>query len=336
LRLPPRFRFRLARLAALLVLVAACESSGDGGAASSGGDRPGDSGLVAHVASYDLVVGQSGRFMVGLVASDNTRLVSFGTVELDFSYLGMKDAALERPEPGATTSASFLPLPGQRIHAGASGPRFVDGTEADGATGVYAARGVRFDRPGLWQVRASAWVGDRRRTAVAAFEVLADSPVPNVGDAAPRTRNPLPGAPGVDASSIDSRAGPGEPVPDPELHSTTVEEAMAAHKPVMVVVSTPTYCESRFCGPVTEAVSALAKRHGAEMAFVHLEVWRNFQQRQQNDAAREWISPPGTQDPREPWVFVVDRAGTITHRFDNVASDAELEQAAMEVIRGPR
>jgi len=44
----------------------------------------------------------------------------------------------------------------------------------------------------------------------------------------------------------------------------------------MVVVSTPTYCQSRFCGPITDSVSALAQRYGDRMAFVHLEVWKNF------------------------------------------------------------
>ncbi len=75
---------------------------------------------MAQVASYDVVTGRSGRFIVGLLASDKTKLVAFGTVELAFSYLETKQARLERPEPGRTVTASFLPIPGQRLDAAAA------------------------------------------------------------------------------------------------------------------------------------------------------------------------------------------------------------------------
>ena len=35
----------------------------------------------------------------------------------------------------------------------------------------------------------------------------------------------------------------------------------------------------------------------------------------------------------EPWVFVVNRAGTITQRFDNVVSDTELASAVAEATK---
>ncbi len=327
LRHAPRRPAIVAAFSALAVLAAACGSGDSEGSAST---RPGDPGLVAQVASYDVVAGRSGRFIVGLLASDKTKVVAFGTVELAFSYLGTKQTRLERPEAGPTVTASFLPIPGQRLDPAASGPRLVEGSEG---TGVYVARDLRFERAGLWEVGATAALEGGRRSATAAFEVLADSPIPAVGEPAPRTQNPLPGAPGVDAKSVDSRAGPGSPIPDPELHSTTVAAAIAARRPLMVVVSTPTYCTSRFCGPITDAVSALARRHQGQMAFVHLEVWRDFEQGQVNEAAKEWILPPGTEDAREPWVFVVNSAGVITHRFDNVAGEAELHQAVAEVLR---
>lgn len=69
------------------------------------------------------------------------------------------------------------------------------------------------------------------------------------------------------------------------------------------------------------------------MAFVHLEVWKNFDKSEVNKAAAEWIYPPGTKDPREPWVFVIGRDGRIAHRFDNVATDAELQQAVDDVTK---
>ncbi|MGH9152450.1 MAG: hypothetical protein ACRD03_08655 [Acidimicrobiales bacterium] len=255
--------------------------------------------------------------------------MAFGAVELNFAYLGApgEDKAARGPLAPAVT-ARFLPIAGQRSDPAAPGPRFVHGSEG---IGIYAAPDVSFDRRGFWEVTATLTIDGTRHRAPAAFEVLGASPIPAPGDAAPHTDHPIANAAGVDPRSIDSRAGAEVPIPDPELHATTVAAALDARRPLMVVVSTPTYCQSRFCGPVTESVSALAERHGDAMAFVHLEVWKNFEKRELNEAAAEWISPPGAEEAREPWVFVVGRDGRITHRFDNVASDAELEQAVAEV-----
>ncbi|MGH8986415.1 MAG: hypothetical protein ACRDY6_21450, partial [Acidimicrobiia bacterium] len=135
---------------------------------------------------------------------------------------------------------------------------------------------------------------------------------------------------------LDSRARDDGFVPDPELHATTVADALAAGRPVMVVVSTPVYCVSRFCGPITDAVQQLAIEYGDRIAFVHLEVSSNFENQVVNDAAAEWITPRGgnDRDLREPWVFVVGADGIVRQRFDNVASDRELRAAADRLAGG--
>lgn len=99
----------------------------------------------------------------------------------------------------------------------------------------------------------------------------------------------------------------------------------------MIVVSTPTFCVSRFCGPITDSVQELAGRHGDRMEFIHIEVWQDFAANQLNPAAAEWIAPTPETQGGEPWVFVVDEDGIIVQRFDNVASEAELE-AAVETL----
>jgi hypothetical protein len=200
------------------------------------------------------------------------------------------------------------------------------------ALGVYVAEGVRFDQAGFWRVTVIARIGSHERRAEAAFEVLERPILPAPGDPAPRVPNPLPGAPGVPARAVDSRAEEAGSVPDPELHATTVPEAIAAGRPAMVVVSTPTYCQSRFCGPITDSVAELARRFGERMAFVHLEVWEDFEAHKLNAAAAAWIYPPGAEDAREPWVFTVDPRGVIVERFDNVATDAELEAAVRRLV----
>lgn len=128
--------------------------------------------------------------------------------------------------------------------------------------------------------------------------------------------------PAVGPASIDSRATSTGQVPDPVLHDTTVADAVAAGRPTVVVISTPVYCVSRFCGPITETVEALAERYGDRAEFIHLEVWKDFDTQTINDAA-EWIL---TDDGgNEPWTFLVDPDGTIAARWDNVVDVADLE-----------
>jgi hypothetical protein len=315
-------------LVAIVVVTALATACGDSG----GGDGSGGDGgsIVAQVASFDLVAGREGRFIVGLFSADRTQLVAHGTVGLSFAYLGEGDGATTAPggRPGPVVAA-FLPIPGQEVDRGADGPRLVSGSEA---TGVYGTPRVGFDRPGFWEVIVTASIEGRDETTTAAFQVLEDSAIPAVGDPAPRTVQWLVDAPGVDPEAIDSRAGADRPVPDPGLHDVTVAEAIAAGVPLMVVVSTPTFCVSRFCGPITDSVEALALDHDDEMTFVHLEVWQNFQADVVNPAAAEWIAPTSDTDGAEPWVFVVDSDGIVTHRFDNVATDAELRAAVAEVL----
>jgi hypothetical protein len=79
----------------------------------------------------------------------------------------------------------------------------------------------------------------------------------------------------------------------------------------MVVISTPTFCVSRFCGPITDSVLDLAKEYGDDIDFVNLEVWQDFEANLLNPAAAVWIAPTPETDGGEPWVFVVDSEGVI-------------------------
>jgi hypothetical protein len=198
---------------------------------------------------------------------------------------------------------------------------------------VYAAEDVTFDKAGYWGVRVRATIGGKDISANTPFEVVAEPQVPFPGEPAPRTENPLPGAADVEPEAIDSRAKDGAGVPDANLHETTVAAALAAGKPTVVVVSTPVYCVSQFCGPITDSVGRLAGAYADRAAFVHIEVWRDFEKKVVNPAAAEWISPRNrVGDTKEPWVFLIGGDGIVKQRFDNVVGDAALEDAVKALV----
>lgn len=323
---PPRTVALGSRRLPVLAVVALSAACGSAPAEQTDNSQ----GITVQVASYDLSVGRQQRVIAGLLAEGGAKLVSFGSFDFAFTYLGTKDKPIKQGPVGSPMAAAFQPIAGQRVASDQSGARLVTGSEG---VGVYAAPEVRFDRPGLWGLTVTGQLNGKPLEVKADFVVRSEPAVPVPGDAAPRTENLLPGAADAPAKAVDSRAEPDGKVPDPELHSQTVAQALATGKPTMVVISTPVYCQSRFCGPITDSVQALASRHQDTMNFVHLEVWRDFQGQVINKSAAEWIYRTQTEDINEPWVFVVDGAGKITHRFDNVASDAELENAVAEVLR---
>ena len=314
--------------AALLGVLAAC-SSGDGATT----DRPAPDDLVAVVASFDVAVGPPSRFLVGLLTADQ-RGVVFGAVEERFSYLGTKDQPIAEPVAGPPVVATFLAIPGTDVPPDSvAKPRAVTGSVA---RGVYSSE-VGFDKAGFWQVEVAAEVAGQVRRATAAFGVGADHVVPFVGDAAPASENLTMASTDAPLAAVDSRGGSGA-IPDSELHSTTVAAALAAKRPVVVAVSTPVYCASRFCGPVTDMVQELSHAYGDRASFVHIEVYRDFQADPQvfNRAAIEWIYPSGTGDINEPWVWVVGADGKVVARLDNVATRGELEPILQQLpVIGP-
>ena len=288
--------------------------------------------FVAQVASYELVAGRAQRFLAALAGNGTGTVVSFGSVDLEFLYLGTRAEPLDPPQPKSTATATFFPVAGQQVDPATPGPREARPSEG---LGVYAADGVNFDTPGFWGVRVKARIGGRDVSSNAVFEVVAEPQLPFPGQPAPRTDNPLPGASGVDLASIDSRARDGAPVPDGRLHSTSIAAALAAGKPTVVVVSTPVYCVSRFCGPITDSVGRLADTYGDRVAFVHLEVWKDFEAKIVNPFAAEWIAPRnGVGDTKEPWVFLVGGDGIVKQRLDNVVGDQALADAVKALAGG--
>ena len=289
----------------------------------TGGSSSRTDELSVLVANYDLSVERPQRMLVGLVTGDQ-RLVSFGQATFRFAFLG-RDGATDQPvTKGDRVRAQWSPIPGQDLGTLPTTPRVVDGSDG---TGVYIAPDVKFDKAGYWQLEVEGSLRGGTRRGEASFVVAEVAAVVDVGDPAPLTVNQLPGAVGIAPKAIDSRASPDGAVPDPALHRVTVAEALRSGRPTIVVVSTPVYCVSRFCGPITDFVAELAETYRDRANFVHIEVWSDFQTNTINKAAADWMFPDGAEDAFEPWVWLVDSDGVVSRRWDNVATASDVTAA---------
>ena len=179
------------------------------------------------------------------------------------------------------------------------------------ALGLYVSY-FEFPVAGPWRVAIEA---DGEELGAALIDVVEESPVPKIGDAAPRTESPT--AANMDEASKIST----DPEPDLSLYRLSVAEAVENGRPTVVVFATPAFCQTALCGPTLEAVkSATNNRDGIDV--VHVEPFDLD------------LAPEGTLQPipamadwgliTEPWVFVIDAQGMVAASFEGIVVQTEL------------
>ena len=308
---------------ALALSATACTGSGSDTDPTS---TPSGPSFNAEVASADLFVDEPQRFLIGILAgdADGIRFLAYGDVDLRFAYLGDGTAP---PEAGPTATAGYVGAPGTGPATGGSRPTLSAPSQA---RGVYQAEDVVFDRPGTWQVTASADVTDEGPTELtAAFPVATEPALPAPGQRALRTRNLTMDSRDEPPGAIDSRAADGGPVPDPELHRWTIADAIEQGRPALVSFATPVYCESLLCGPVVDEVERLAQRYADRAVFIHVEIFYDNPAGEINEAAADWLLR--NNDLREPWLYLIGADGTIVDRW-GVLWDPEEVGAALRAL----
>lgn len=177
-----------------------------------------------------------------------------------------------------------------------------------------------FDKPGPWGVEIT--VDRPGRPLVVArtqFDVLPTSPTPAVGAPAPRSRN-LIASDVKDISEISSAKPPGD------MYDVRIADAIAAHRPLLVLFATPAYCTSRVCGPDYEIIQTLQPLYAREMDFVHIEIWKDPIKRIPLETVTEW----GIQN--DPWVFLIDRNGAVRYKLSGLVTVDEMEEAIQQTL----
>lgn len=275
--------------------------------------------MFAESASFEVLAGKPQRVMVGLSTADG-RVLQGGSVRFSM-HPPEGDEVVE-------SSAGFLPVPDGPTPAG----KAKIGRPSQGI-GVYAATDVTLPSPGIWTIDILEEGSSGKVLAQTAVQVSASAKVPDVGQPAPPTANPVTSS-AVAREILDSRSGPngmGNELPDPKLHTDVVNDLLRAKRPFVVIASTPAFCQSRFCGPITDVIDRIANEPTSAktgMAFVHLEVFAEYNGAEKT-RLNPWVIPwiDGNGDGHEPWVFVVDRTGKIAARFDNLVSESDLRAA---------
>ena len=136
------------------------------------------------------------------------------------------------------------------------------------------------------------------------FEVLAQDPSPGIGDDAPLSKTLTLKDVNGDRSKISSAS-----YDDSALHRISIADAVTNGKPTVILFATPAFCTSHVCGPSHQVVMSLAENYGDKVNFIHVEVYKEFQNFTPADAMIEW------RLQTEPWLFFVDKNGKIVDKY---------------------
>lgn len=200
-----------------------------------------------------------------------------------------------------------------------------------GVRGSYAAP-INFPEAGEYLLTVRPVGDDFSGEARIPLTVVADAPVPSVGDAAPASdTKTLSGA--LTLHDVTTAYQP-----DDGLYQVSVADAVASGRPSVIVFATPAFCTSPTCGPQVDTVAELRTAHPDAANYIHVELYDNPAEIQ-GDLSRAELVPAAdewgfTQIPgwtNESWVFVLDGDGIVRHRFEGFATLAELEAALMGV-----
>lgn len=309
-------RRRILLLPLLALIAAACSSDTTATVSPNAGAGAGAETFALQIASSDLYADAPQRVQFGIFSSTEERGVLLLTSgEIDVTLAPFADGA-GTPSAG---SARYVGAPGTGGDPAAP-PAL---TAPDVARGVYQLE-ASFDAAGVWQADVSFDVDGSPISLSTQFQVAEAPALPAVGDKALRTDNLVVGS-DADPQAIDSRATDGVPVPDPELHASTIAQAIADGEPALVLFATPVYCQSQFCGPTVDALEDIATSRPKAAVYIHVEIWEDFAKSTVNQAAADWLLRDGNLT--EPWLYLIGPDGRIVDRWGPLFDPAEVELA---------
>ncbi len=224
-----------------------------------------------------------------------------------------------RPVPGSEESYSL-----RRVSLGReeSNHKHADGTNHvhnDPVVSVYASE-IDFQYGGVWG--AKFIVKDSTDLELPpillSFLVQNSRLMSSEGSAVPATIQPI-----MDEQNSIESLSSANPA-NPEMHQISIRDALELGKPVIVSFVTPSFCQTKLCGPVLEeAINPNYDQFNGEVIFIHVEPYdldrlKGGEGLYLVPAMAEW----GLTS--EPWVFVIDTEGKVRVGLEGITDAEEL------------
>jgi hypothetical protein len=240
-----------------------------------------------------------------------------------FSFL---DASGTKPvgAPDRTATVQFKGPGGESV----AGPTALFVWAIEGVSGVYVTH-ADFPVAGSWSaVFTTSAPGSPEESVPFSFDVKEDASVVEPGEKAPSVDTPTLADVSGDVSKISS-----DETPVAAFYEVSVADALAAHKPFVLVFATPKFCVTKTCGPTLEKIKAVAAAH-PDVTFINVEPYQlevvDGQLQPVLSASNGLQTVPATDAYgllTEPFVFVVGGDGIVKSSFELVFAPSEIDEA---------
>jgi hypothetical protein len=174
----------------------------------------------------------------------------------------------------------------------------------------------RFPNPGSYWARVSY----QGKTA--------DAPIQVVAPAA--TKIPIAGRPMISVPTptvVDHRGL--NPIctrsPACPWHTISLDDALAAHKPIALLFATPALCQTATCGPVLDQLLTFKTTYESDVTFIHSEIYTDLTAKANAPAVLAYHLDS------EPMLFVAGADGVVQTRIDGLFGHAEALAALAQV-----
>lgn len=258
-------------------LVGGC-SGGQGGERT--GIPSGDPGISVGIGSFELLTGEQRRVNLLLTENDRTPIAD---ADVQVWLRTLEGEVLSGPHTAAYHPETAV--------------------EVAGGLGIHQTA-LPLPRPGTLEVVAVT--GDRYGTAALTVVAPENAQAPVPGQ--PATPTPTPTV--ADDLGVSPLCTEDPPCP---LHEVSLDTALAAGRPVLLLFSTPRYCQTAVCAPAVRNLVAIhGDRDWGEIAFIHCEIYPSEDAVGSSyvQAVLDWGLPT------EPWLFAIGADGVISDRLD--------------------
>jgi len=299
----PRFRAPAVVAALLLALatVAACAPAATPAASAPPDGSAATSDIYPVMISSELIVGEN---------------------RVLFSFQDASGAPIAKPN--RTVEISFTGPNGEAVSA--ENGQFIWSIE--NAVGIFVTHAT-FPSAGNWMASFTTVApGSPEQTIPFSFDVKANASAIQKGQPAPSVDTPTLADVGGDVTKISTDTSP-----DPAFYQTSVADALAAHKPFVLVFATPKFCQTKTCGPTLDKVKAVAAKH-PDVTFINVEPYLledvDGQLQPKLDAKGNLQAAPATTAYgllSEPFVFIVGGDGKVKASFELIFTPEEIDAA---------
>jgi hypothetical protein len=239
-----------------------------------------------------------------------------------FSFQDASGVPIAKPD--RTVELAFTGPNGENVSA--ENGQFIWSIENE--VGIFVSH-VTFPSAGKWTASFTTVApGSPEQTIPFSFDVKTTASTVQKGQPAPSVDTPTLADVGGDVTKISTDTSP-----DKAFYETSVADALAAHKPFVLVFATPKFCQTKTCGPTLDKVKEVAAKH-PDITFINVEPYQledvSGQLQPKLDANGNLQAVPATVAyglVTEPFVFVVGGDGKVKASFELIFTPAEIDAA---------